>query len=94
MPRYEGLLYQNGTRHAESNSIKHQRWTKTASVFCSLPPASLQPEKLTQYDGGTRVPATICAIADSIHWAERIMQEIDRRWPAIQSGTSRTVRRE
>ena len=51
----------------------------------------LAARKLAQYDGGTRVPATICAIADAIRWAEEIMNEIDRRWPAIQSGTSRTV---
>ena len=37
--------------------------------------------KLAQYEGGTRVPATMSAIADSIRWAERIMEEIDRRWP-------------
>jgi len=28
-----------------------------------------------------RVTATICAIADSIRWAEQIMEEIDRRNP-------------
>jgi hypothetical protein len=27
-------------------------------------------------------PATVSAIADSIQWAERIMEEIDRRHPA------------
>jgi len=41
----------------------------------------LAARKLSQYDGGVKVPATICAIADAIHWAEEIMQEIDRRWP-------------
>jgi len=29
-----------------------------------------------------QVPATVSAIADAIRWAERIMEEIDRRWPA------------
>jgi hypothetical protein len=44
--------------------------------------AILAARKLAQYDGGTRVPATICAIADAIRWAEEIMAEIDRRWTA------------
>ena len=41
----------------------------------------LAARKLAQYDGGVRVPDTICAITDSIRWAEEIMAEIDRRWP-------------
>jgi hypothetical protein len=43
--------------------------------------------KLAQYDGGTRVPATISAIADSIRWAEEIMEEIDRRHPVKARGS-------
>jgi hypothetical protein len=41
----------------------------------------LAARKLAQYDGGTPVAATICAIADAIRWAEQIMKEIDERWP-------------
>jgi hypothetical protein len=37
----------------------------------------LAARRLAQYDGGARVPATICAISDSIRWAEEIMQKID-----------------
>jgi len=37
--------------------------------------------RLAQYPVEARVPATMSAIADSIRWAERIMAEIDRRWP-------------
>ena len=44
--------------------------------------AILAARKLAQYDGGKRVPATVSAIADSISWAEQIMEEIDRRWPS------------
>jgi len=44
----------------------------------------LAARKLAQYGSEAQVPATICAIADSIRWAERIMQEIDRRWPVQQ----------
>jgi hypothetical protein len=40
----------------------------------------LAARKLAQYDGGARVPATICAIADSIRWAEEIMKAIDERY--------------
>jgi hypothetical protein len=39
----------------------------------------LAARRLAQYEPGKRVPATICAIADSICWAEEIMEEIDRR---------------
>jgi hypothetical protein len=42
----------------------------------------LAARKLAQYGSEAQVPATICAIADAVRWAERIMQEIDRRWPA------------
>lgn len=45
----------------------------------------LAARKLAQYDGGKRVPATVSAIADSIRWAERIMEEIDERWPVARS---------
>ena len=41
----------------------------------------LAARKLSVYDSGTRVPATMSAIADAIRWAEQIMAEIDRRWP-------------
>jgi hypothetical protein len=37
----------------------------------------LTARKLSQYEGGTRVPATISAIADAVRWAEMIMQEIE-----------------
>jgi len=42
----------------------------------------LAARKLAQYDGVKRVSATVSAIADAIRWAEEIMNEIDRRWPA------------
>ncbi len=41
----------------------------------------LAAQKLAQYDGGKRVPATMSAIADAVRWAEEIMKEIDERWP-------------
>jgi hypothetical protein len=36
----------------------------------------LAARKLAQYEPGARVPATICAIADAIRWAEQIMAEL------------------
>jgi hypothetical protein len=42
----------------------------------------LAAQKLANYDGGKRVPATMSAIADAVRWAEEIMKEIDSRWPA------------
>jgi hypothetical protein len=50
----------------------------------------LAARKLAQYEPGARVPATVSAIADSIRWAERIMEEIDRSHPA-KSGRRETV---
>ena len=41
----------------------------------------LAARKLAQYGSEAQVPVTIIAIADAVRWAERIMQEIDRRWP-------------
>jgi hypothetical protein len=41
----------------------------------------LAARKLAQYDAGARVPATICAIADAVRWAEEILKELDKRWP-------------
>ncbi len=49
----------------------------------------LAARKLAQYDGGKRVPATICAIADAIRWAEQIMEEIDERWPSKNERASK-----
>lgn len=43
--------------------------------------AILAARKLSQYDGGKRVPATVAAISDAVRWAEEIMREIDTRWP-------------
>jgi hypothetical protein len=42
----------------------------------------LAARKLTQFEGGKRVPVTLSAIADAIRWAEEIMKVIDERWPA------------
>lgn len=42
----------------------------------------LAARKLAQYESGARVPATVAAIADAIRWAERLMEEIDRRHPS------------
>jgi len=27
-----------------------------------------------------RIPATLMAVTDAVRWAERLMEEIDRRW--------------
>jgi hypothetical protein len=44
--------------------------------------AILAARKLAQYEGGTRVPAAVSAIADAIRWAEEILRRIDERWPS------------
>jgi hypothetical protein len=43
--------------------------------------AILAARKLSPFDGGKRVPATVSAITDAVRWAEAIMKEIDDRWP-------------
>ncbi len=48
----------------------------------------LAARKLAQYDSGARVPATVAAIADGVRWAERIMEEIDRRHPSVTGSPS------
>jgi hypothetical protein len=42
----------------------------------------LAARKLEQYESGARVPATVATISDAVRWAERIMEEIDRRHPS------------
>jgi hypothetical protein len=53
-----------------------------ATCFLLIAVGILVARKLAQYEGGTRFPATISAIADSIRWAEEILRRIDERWPA------------
>jgi hypothetical protein len=48
--------------------------------------AILAARKLANYDPVRKVPATICAISDSVKWAEQLMREIDERWPAERKG--------
>jgi hypothetical protein len=42
----------------------------------------LAARKLSGFDGGKRVPATVAAISDAVRWAEAILKEIDEHWPA------------
>lgn len=42
----------------------------------------LAARKLSQFDGGKRVPATLSAISDAARWADEIMKAMDERWPA------------
>lgn len=68
---------------------RHRRRENALAAYFLLIAASiLAARKLAQYEGGTRVPATVSAIADSIRWAERIMEEIDRRWPSREVNRS------
>ena len=43
--------------------------------------ALLAARKLASYDPGKRVPATMCAVANAVRWAEEILDEINHRWP-------------
>jgi len=44
--------------------------------------AILAAPKLALQDSTRLAPINVAAISDAVVWAERIMQEIDRRWPA------------
>jgi hypothetical protein len=43
--------------------------------------AILSARKLSNFDGGKRVPATMTAISDAVRWAEELLKAIDERWP-------------
>lgn len=43
--------------------------------------AILSARKLSSFDGGKRVPATMTAIEDAVRWAEELLKAIDERWP-------------
>jgi hypothetical protein len=47
--------------------------------------AILAARKLSGFDGGKRVRATIAAISDAVRWAEELMKAIDDRWPSSAS---------
>ena len=49
------------------------------SAVIAIMASILAARKLAQFDSSARVPATINAIADAVRWAERIMEEVDRR---------------
>jgi hypothetical protein len=53
------------------------------TCFLLIVAAILAARKLAQYGGGTRVPATVGAISDSIRWSEEILRRIDERWPSV-----------
>ena len=43
--------------------------------------AILAARKLSGFEGGKRVPATVAAVSDAVRWAEEILKEIDRKFP-------------
>jgi hypothetical protein len=47
--------------------------------------AILGARKLSSLDPSKRVPATVAAVSDAIRWAQRLMEEIDERWPEKRS---------
>ena len=53
--------------------------------------AILAARKLSQQEHVRNVPVTICAIADAVAWAERILAEIDRKWPVRDGEKSNDV---
>jgi len=79
--RFGDVLYScMYTSLAESPQFRQDQFNLAGSVL--IADSILAARKLANYDGGKRVPATMSAIADAVRWAEEIMREIDRRWPA------------
>ena len=56
-------------------------WRNGRKHVIGIMAAILAARKLCQQETTRQVPVTVATIADSVLWAERIMQEIDRRWP-------------
>jgi hypothetical protein len=69
-----------GASHGEIKAkvLDSLAWRKRVLLIAA---AILPARKLAQHEGGSRVPATICAISDAIRWANQIMIEIDKLWP-------------
>jgi len=65
----------------KSENGKHLTWTRCRKRVLLIAASVLAAHKLSQFDGGKRVPATMSAIADAVRWAEEIMKAIDQRWP-------------
>jgi hypothetical protein len=76
----------NERRRCYTASVDESR-KRVILIAASIPAA----RKLASYDGGTRVPATICAISDAVRWAEEIMKEIDERWHGKGSSAARLL---
>jgi len=77
LPAY--LQVRNGEQKANyANLIVVDEGRKRVLLIAA---SILAARKLAQYDSGARIPATVAAIADGVRWAERIMEEIDRRHP-------------
>ena len=89
---------------ATAQAVYHLAWTKKQRMPITMSRVDegrkrvlliaasiLAARKLAQHDGGARVPATVSAIADAVRWAERIMEEIDRRHPTKQAQERRVT---
>ncbi|HEX3321963.1 MAG TPA: hypothetical protein VHR84_14750 [Terriglobales bacterium] len=49
--------------------------------------AILGARRLAEFDPAARVPVTIIAVQNAVSWAERILAEIDKRWPTKRETT-------
>jgi hypothetical protein len=64
---------------------------KGANGSSLIAAAILAARKLSSFDRGKRVPATVAAITDAVRWAEAILKEIDERL-ATSNRTRKTWR--
>jgi hypothetical protein len=80
IPKKEKVVFKSRWR-SKSESDKLWDVDEGRKRVLLIAASILAARKLAQYGSEAQVPATICAIADAVRWAERIMQEIDARWP-------------
>ena len=80
-PIRSSLNWPENTIQQDPENRRPQCWRMEGEGGKLIAASILAARKLAQHGSEAQVPATICAIADAIRWAERIMNEIDRRWP-------------
>jgi len=66
--------------HKANTMCRHATMDEGRKRVIAIMASILAARKLAQFDSSARVPATISAIVDAVRWAERIFEEIDRRF--------------
>lgn len=73
-------LYRDGEYKAKHVTLSPMDEGRKRVILIAA--AILAARKLSSYDGGKRVPATVSAVQDAVRWAEELLKAIDERWPS------------